>query len=74
MSVTHGFNLRQKISTMQGYKSWSHGMTNVSIPEMDMLKNSATLAVSVPISISIKLNFVSVNEPRETYLVDVLHV
>ena len=34
-----------------------------------MLKNSATLAVSVPINISIKLGLVSVNEPRETYFV-----
>ena len=33
-----------------GYKSWSHGITNVSIPEVNMLKNSATLAVSVPLN------------------------
>ena len=44
-----------------GYKSWSHGMTNVSIPEVNMLKNSWTLAVSVPINLSINLGFVSVN-------------
>ena len=53
-----------------GYKSWSRGMTNVSIPEVNMLKNSSTLAVSVPINLSIKLGFVSVNDPRETYFVD----
>ena len=35
-----------------------------------MLKNSSTLAVSVPINISIKLGFVFVNCPRETYFVD----
>ena len=29
----------------QGYKSWSHDMTNVSIPEVNMLKNSSTLAL-----------------------------
>ena len=47
-------------------------MTNVSIPEVNMLKNSSTLAVSVPINLPIKLGFVSVNDPREPYFVDVL--
>ena len=32
-------------------------MTNVSGPEMNMLKNSSTLAISVPINLSIKLGF-----------------
>jgi hypothetical protein len=35
-----------------------------------MLKNSSTLAVSVAINISMKLCFVSVNSPREPYLLD----
>ena len=35
-----------------------------------MLKNSSTLAVSVAINLSIKLRFVSINGPRETYFVD----
>jgi hypothetical protein len=35
-----------------------------------MLKNSSTLAVSVAINISMKLCFVSVNGPREPYLLD----
>ena len=35
-------------------------------------KNSSTLAVCVPINISIKSGFVSVNGPRETYFVDVI--
>ena len=56
-----------------GYRSWSHGMTDVSITKVNMLKNSSTLAVYVPINISIKLGFVSVNGPRETYFVDALH-
>ena len=47
-------------------KSWPHGVTNVSIPEVNMLKNSSTLAVSVPINLSIKLSFVCVNGNRET--------
>ena len=46
-------------------------MTNVSVPEMNMLKNSSLRAVSVPINLSTKLGFVSVNSPRETYFVDV---
>ena len=39
-----------------------------------MLKNSSTLAVSVPINLSIKFGFVSVNCPRETYFVDALRI
>ena len=54
------------------YKRWSHNMINVSIPEVNMLKNSSTVAVSVPINLSIKLGFVSVNGSRETYFVDAL--
>ena len=49
-------------------------MTNVSIPEVDMLKNSSKLAVSVPINLSTKLGFVSVNGPTGTHLVDVLRI
>ena len=57
-----------------GYKSWSHGMTNVPVPEVNMLRNSSTLAVSVPINLSIKLGFVPVNGPRESYFVDALRI
>jgi hypothetical protein len=52
------------------YKSWSHGMTNVSIPVTNTLKKSWTLAVSVAINISMQLCFVSVHGLRETYFVD----
>ena len=31
-------------------KSWSHGMTNVAIPELNMLENSSTRPVYVPSS------------------------
>ena len=47
-------------------------MTNVSVPEVYMLKNSSTLAVSVPINLFIKFGFVSVNGLRENYFVDAL--
>ena len=47
-------------------------MTNVAIPEVNMLKNSSKLTVSYLINISIKLGFVSANGPRETYFVDAL--
>ena len=57
-----------------GYKIWSHGLINVSITEVNMLKNSSTLAVSVQINLSIKLGFSSVNGPRETYFVDQLRI
>ena len=67
-----GSNPRRQTFTTQGYKRWFHGMTNVSIPEVNMLKSSSTLAVSVPINLYIKFGFVSVNDPRETYFVDVL--
>ena len=68
MSVTHsGSNPRRQTSTTQGYES----MTNVSIPAVNMLKNSSTLTVSVPINLSIKLFFFSVNGPRESHFLDV---
>ena len=35
-----GSNPRQQTSTTQGCKSWSHGMRNVPIPEVNMLKSS----------------------------------
>ena len=57
-----------------GYKSWSQDMTKVSIPEVNMMKNSSTLAVYVPINFCIKFGFVSVNGPRETYFVDALSI
>ena len=47
-------------------EKWSDTMTNVSIPEVNMLKK-AQLAVSVQINLTIKLGYVSVNGPRETY-------
>ena len=73
--VSHsGYNSMRQTSMTQGYKIWSHSMTNVSIPEMNMLKNSSTLAASAPINLSIQLAFVSVNRPRETYLVDALSI
>ena len=33
-----GSNPRRQTCTTQGYKSWPHVMTNVSIPEVNMLK------------------------------------
>ena len=50
----------------------SHGMTNFSISEVNMLKNSSTFAVSVPMNLSITLGLVSVNSPKDTYFVDML--
>ena len=71
--ISHsGSNPRRQTSTTQ--ESWSHGMTNVSTPEMNMLKNSSTVTVSVPINISIKLDSVSVNGPKETYFVEPLRI
>ena len=49
-------------------------MTDVSVPVVNIMKNSSTLAVSVAINVSIKLGFVSVNDSRETYFVDVVHI
>ena len=43
-------------------------------PEVIMLKNNSTLAVPVPINLFIKLDFVSINGPRETYFVDELRI
>ena len=63
---------RQQTYTTQGYKRWSHGMTNVSVPEVNMLKKSSTLAVSVTINLFIKLGFVSVHGLGEFYCVEAL--
>ena len=65
MSVTQWFQSQAADFYDTGYKSRLHGVTNVSIPEVDMLKNSSTLAVSVPINLSIKLDFVSVKKDPE---------
>ena len=44
--VSHsGSNPRQQTYTTQGHKRWSHGMTNISIPDMNMLQNSSILTV-----------------------------
>ena len=42
----------------------------VSFPEVNMLKNSSAFAVSVPMIFFIKLGFVSIKSPRETYFLD----
>ena len=41
-----------------------HGMTNVSIPEVNILKNNSSLAICVQINFSIKLDFVFVHGLR----------
>ena len=70
--VSHsGSNPRRQTTWTQGYKNWFHGMTNISIPEVNMFKHSSTFVVCVPINLSIKLGFVSVNGLRETYFVNV---
>ena len=74
LSISIGYNPRRQTSTTERYKSWSQDMTSVSIAEVNMLKNSSAVAVSVPINLSIKLAFISVNGPRETYFVDRLRI
>ena len=67
--VSHsGSNPRRQISMTQGYESWFHGMINVSILEVNMLKNSSTLAVFILITVSIKLDLVCVNGPGKLTL------
>ena len=70
MIVTQWFQFQAADFCDTGIQSWPHSMTNVSVPGVNMLKNSSTLAVSVPINLSIKFGFVSVIDPRETYFVD----
>ena len=41
--------------------------------KVNMLKNSLILAVYVTINLSVKLRFVFVNGPRQTYFVNALH-
>ena len=49
--VTQWFQSQAADYSDTGYKSWSHGMTNVLIPEVKILKNSSTLAVSVALNV-----------------------
>ena len=63
LNISIGYNPRRQTSTTQGYKSWFHDITNISIPGVNMLKNSSTLPVSVPINLFIKLGCVSLNGP-----------
>ena len=75
MSVTQWFQSQAADFYDTGYKSWSLGMTDVSIPEVNMLKNNSTLAaVSFPINLSITLGFTCVKSPRETYFVNALRM
>ena len=43
---------------------------NVSIPQVNMLKNSSIFVVSVTVNLSVKLGLVSLNGLRETYFLD----
>ena len=74
MSVTQWFQSQAADFYDTGYKIWSYGMTNVSVPEVNMLKNSSTFAVSVAINLSMKLGFVSVNGHRQTYFLGMLGI
>ena len=67
ISVTQWFQ-SQAADLDTGYKSWSLDVTNVSISEVLILKNSSTLAVWIAINVSIKLGFVSVNSPGKLTL------
>ena len=48
-----GYNLKTANFYDTGYRTGSHGVINVSFPEVNMLKNSSTLAVSDPINLYI---------------------
>ena len=45
--VPHWFQSQAVDFYDTGYKRWSHGMTNVWIPEVNVLKNRSTSAISV---------------------------
>ena len=68
MSVTQWFQSQAADCYNTGYKTWSYGMTNVSFPEVNMLKNSSTLAVSVPVNLSIKCMFYFCKLPQGNLL------
>ena len=70
MGVTQWFQSPAAHFYDRGYISWSHDMTNASISEVNILKNSSSLAFSI--NLSIKLGFVSVKGYRDIYSVDAL--
>ena len=47
MSVTQWFQSQAADFYNTGHKSWSHCITDVSVPKANMLKNSSILDVSV---------------------------
>ena len=74
MSVTQWFQYQAADFYNTGYKIKSHGISKLSISELNMFQSSSTLAVCVPINLSITLDFVSLKWPRESYLVDAPHM
>ena len=64
----------QSYGWLLGHRNTKVGpsMTNDSIPELNMLKNSSKLPVSVSISLRVTLGFLSANGPKETNFVDAL--
>ena len=38
LSITTGYNPSRQIPTTQEYRSWSHGMRNVSLPQLKQWK------------------------------------
>ena len=72
LNISIGNNPRRQTSTTQGYKKLVPRYDKCLNSGVNMLKNSSTLAVSVPINLFIKFGFVSANSPRETYFVDAL--
>ena len=74
--------MRVTVVTIPGSRFLRHGISKV-VPRYDKClnsggeyseKNSSTLAVFVPIDLSMKLDFFSVNGPRETYFLDALRI
>ena len=55
LNVTQWFQTQATDFYDTEFKIWSHGMTNVSSPEVNLLENSSILALCVLINLFIKL-------------------
>ena len=74
MSVTQWFQFQAADFYDTRVQKLSHAMTNVSIPEVNMLKKIANTCCIFSNKCFLKLGFVSVNSPRETYFVDAIRI
>ena len=72
MSITQWFHSQAADFYDTGIQKLVPGYDKCVSSGGEYVENSSTLAVSVPINLSVKLGFVCVNGPWDSYFVDTL--